>query len=291
MKLKIATRKSKLAQAQTDEIIDMIKLKHNIECDKVLIETQGDKILDVSLDKIGGKGLFVKDIELAMFSGNADGAVHSMKDVPFDVPVGFEVIAMPIREDVRDAFVSMSGVSFFNLPKGARIGTSSNRRAAQAKMLRPDIEIVSIRGNVQTRIDKIEKENLNGIILAAAGLKRLNMDSIVTDYFDPMDFVPAVGQGALGIEVLSGNPHKELFKALDNENVRVCVEAERSFMRRLNGGCHTTVGAYAVLEGDNMHITGIFQVGDRLVKKEILGSKLDNIELGNELAEKILKDN
>lgn len=288
MRFNIATRKSKLAQVQTDTVIDLIKQRYNIDCDKLLIETQGDKILDVSLDKIGGKGLFVKDIEIAMYSGKAEAAVHSMKDVPFDMPVGFEIAAMPLREDVRDAFVSMNGVSFFDLPLGARVGTSSNRRAAQVKKIRPDINIVPIRGNVQTRVDKIEKENLDGIILAAAGLKRLGMECIVKDFFDPEVFVPAVGQGALGIEILSGNPNKDIFKGLDDETTRLCVDAERSFMRRLNGGCHTTVGAYAVISGEIMNIIGIFQVNDKLVKKDIEGCKWDNIKLGEALADKIL---
>lgn len=288
MKLKIATRRSKLAQVQADTVIGMLKEQHDAEAEKLLIETTGDLRLDITLDKIGGKGLFVKEIEMALFEEEADAAVHSMKDVPFEIPEVFEMIAIPAREDVRDAFVSISGVHFQELKKGARIGTSSNRRADQLKLLRPDLEIVPIRGNVQTRIDKIERENLDGIILAAAGLKRLGMENIITDYFAVEDMIPAVGQGALGIEVKKNSLSGELFKKLDCAEARICVEAERSFMRELKGDCHSTIGAYAELEGNMMNIMGIFQVGDKLVKKDISGRKEDYLELGKNLAKKIL---
>lgn len=288
LNLKIATRRSKLALVQTEKVMGLIKKVYNIESEKYLVETEGDRKLDVSLDKIGGKGLFVKDIEIALMEGRADAAVHSMKDVPFELNDIFEIAAIPEREDVRDALVSMNGVKFSELPKGARIGTSSIRRSAQLKLLRPDIEIVPIRGNVQTRIDKIEKENLDGIILAAAGLKRLDMELIITDYFNPQDFLPAVGQGAIGIEIVSKSQNADLFRKLDNKEVRMCIDAERSFMRTLNGGCHTSIGAYAVLEGNMMHIIGIFAVGNKIVKKDISGNKEDYIELGRKLAGKIL---
>lgn len=288
MTLKIATRRSKLAQVQADSVIGMLKDELGLQGEKLLIETTGDLRLDVTLDKIGGKGLFVKEIEMALFEEEADAAVHSMKDVPFEVPEMFEIAAIPVREDVRDAFVSMNGVHFTELRKGARIGTSSNRRADQLKILRPDLEIVPIRGNVQTRIDKIERENLDGIILAAAGLKRLGMENIITDYFAVDGIIPAVGQGALGIEVKKNSINGELFKKLDCADARICVEAERSFMRALNGDCHSTIGAYAELDGNMMNIMGIFQVGDKLVKKDIHGRKEDYLELGKNLAKKIL---
>lgn len=288
MTLKIATRRSKLAQVQADTVIGMLKEEHGLEAEKLLIETTGDLRLDVTLDKIGGKGLFVKEIEMALFEGAADAAVHSMKDVPFEIPEVFEIAAIPLREDVRDAFVAMNGVHFTELRKGARIGTSSNRRADQLKLLRPDLEIVPIRGNVQTRIDKIERENLDGIILAAAGLKRLGMENIITDYFAVDGMIPAVGQGALGIEIKKNSLNGEFFKKLDWEETRICVEAERSFMRALNGDCHATIGAYAELEGNMMNIMGIFQVGHKLVKKDISGKREDYLELGTNLAKKIL---
>jgi hydroxymethylbilane synthase len=288
LNLKIATRKSKLALVQADWVMNKVMEKHGVCCEKLLIKTEGDKRLDVSLDKIGGKGIFVKDIEMAIADGRADAAVHSMKDVPYEINKAFEIAAIPTREDARDAFVSMNGISFLELRKGAKIGTSSNRRSSLVKLLRPDIVTVSIRGNVQTRISKIESENLDGIILASAGLKRLDMESIITNYFDPHEFIPAVGQGALGIEVLSNGQHAEIFRGLDDRDIRICVEAERSFMRRLDGGCHSALGAYAELEGNLMHIVGIFNVGGKLVKKDIMGPSERYLELGKDLAERVL---
>ncbi|ENK1243976.1 hydroxymethylbilane synthase [Clostridium botulinum] len=286
----IATRRSKLAQVQTEIVIDLLNKKHDIKCEKLLIETVGDKILEVSLDKIGGKGLFVKDIEIAMLEQRADAAVHSMKDVPYEMPKGFEIIAIPKREDVRDAFISLDNIEFKDLKKGARVGTSSRRRAAQLKLLRPDLNIVPIRGNVQTRIEKIKKENLDGIILAVAGLKRVNLDHLITDYFDTKEMVPAIGQGALGIEIMEEHPKKDLFKDLDHYNSKVCVLAERAFMRRLDGDCHSTIGAYASMKDNIMHIIGIFESKNKIIKKEIQGPKDQYEKLGVELAEHILKD-
>nr|WP_272509084.1 hydroxymethylbilane synthase [Clostridium ganghwense] len=289
MNLKIATRRSKLAQVQTEFVMKLIKEKFDIESEKLLIQTEGDRKLDVTLDKIGGKGLFVKEIEVALAEGRADAAVHSMKDVPFEINEIFEIAAVPSREDVRDVFISRDGISLSEQPKGARVGTSSNRRAAQLKLMRPDIEVVPVRGNVQTRIAKMEKENLHGIILASAGIKRLNMDDIITDYFDPVEFLPAVGQGALGIEIVSNSINAEIFRKLDNEDARIGVDGERSFMRRLNGGCHTALGAYSAIEGELMYMVGIYQLGNRLIKKDISGNKWDYIKLGEALGEKILK--
>ncbi|WP_027633617.1 hydroxymethylbilane synthase [Clostridium hydrogeniformans] len=290
MTVKIATRKSKLAVTQTDLVIEHIKKKNNnIECEKVKLQTEGDRRLDVTLDKIGGKGVFTKEIEYALLDGRAHGAVHSMKDMPFALGDDFKLTAIPEREDPRDAFISMNGMNFKDLPKGARIGTGSIRRDAQLRLLRPDIEIVPIRGNVQTRISKIEKENLHGIILAAAGLKRLGMECIIKDYFDPYDFVPSVGQGALGVETLKDGENIQVFESIDNKEVRICVEGERSFMRTLNGGCHVVIGAYGTLDKDRLHMVGIFKIGDKIIKKDIEGYAEDNIKLGEALAEKIIR--
>ncbi|ARC87014.1 hydroxymethylbilane synthase [Clostridium argentinense] len=288
MELRIATRKSKLAQVQTEFVMEIIDKTHNIKCEKVLTDTLGDKRLDVTLDKIGGKGLFIKELEQLILDGHAEAGVHSMKDMPYELPEGFIVAAMPIREDVRDAFVSINGVKFKDLKKGAKVGTSSNRRASQLKILRPDIEIVPIRGNVQTRIDKIKKENLDGIILAAAGLKRLGMDEIITDYFEPHEMIPAIGQGALGIEIHESCKDKEVFTALDDYETRVCVEAERSFMAALKGDCHAAIGAYAELKDNTINMIGIYEVNGNLVRKEVTGPVNENIKLGEELASLIL---
>lgn len=290
MDLIIGTRKSKLAQVQTERVMELLKEKVDVDSKKLLVMTEGDRRLDVSLNKIGGKGLFVKEIELALLNGEAHGAVHSMKDVPNELPNEFELVAIPEREDIRDAFVSLNGSTLSNLRNGARIGTSSIRRAEQLKLLRPDLEIVPIRGNVQTRIKKIVDENLDGIILAAAGLKRLGMEDVISDYFDPMVFIPAIGQGALGIECVKNGEFNHYFEVLDNKDVRVNVEAERSFMRELNGGCHSLIGAYSETKGNDLYMIGTFALNNKIVKKDIIGNKEDNILLGKKLAEKILSN-
>ena len=288
MELIIATRKSKLAQVQTEKVMELLKEKENVDSKKLLVMTEGDRRLDVSLNKIGGKGLFVKEIELALLNKEAHGAVHSMKDVPFELPSEFELVAMPEREDIRDAFVSLNGSTLSNLRKGARIGTSSIRRAEQLKLFRDDLEIVPIRGNVQTRIKKITEENLDGIILAAAGLKRLGMEDVISDYFDPKVFLPAVGQGALGIECLKNFKHKDILKSMDDERVRIEVLGERSFMRALGGDCHSMIGVYSEIENDDIYMIGTYLVDGKIVKKDILGNKYDSEILGKKLAEKIL---
>ena len=289
MELVLATRKSLLAQTQTETVMKLLKDKVNMDSKKLLVVTEGDKRLDVTLDKIGGKGLFTKDIEIALLDGRAHAAVHSMKDVPYEMGEEFELIAMPEREDVRDVLVCQNGETLSELRKGAIIGTSSVRRAAQLKALREDINIVPIRGNVGTRLEKMKNEGMDGIILAAAGLKRLGMEDIISDYLNPDIFVPAVSQGALGIECLKDGAYNNYFKSLDNIDVRISVEAERSFMRELNGGCHSLIGAYARLQGNDIYIVGTYEVNGIIVKKDILGNKEEYVELGKKLAQKILK--
>lgn len=290
MEIIIASRKSLLAQVQTDKVIEMLELKENIKAKKLLMLTEGDKRLDVTLDKIGGKGVFTKNIEMALLNGEAHGAVHSMKDVPFELGKEFEIIAIPEREDVRDVFVSREGIKFDEIRKGGKIGTSSIRRGRLLKSIRNDLEIVPIRGNVQTRLKKMEEQNLDGIILASAGLKRLNLEHIITDYYDPTIFVPAIGQGALGVECLKNSEFRTYFKGLDSLDARLEVEAERSFMRALNGDCHSPIGAYTKLEGDDIYIIGTYEVAGKLIKKDICGKKERHIELGKELAKKILAE-
>ena len=288
MELILATRKSALAQTQTQRVMKLLKEKSGVDSKKFLVVTEGDKRLDVSLNKICGKGLFTKEIEIALLENKAHAAIHSMKDVPYEMGKHFELIAMPEREDVRDVLVCRNGLRLEELKKGAIIGTSSIRRAAQIKNIRNDINIVPIRGNVGTRLEKMKNENMDGIILAAAGLKRLGMEDIITEYLNPEIFVPAVSQGALGIECLKNGEYNDYFKSLDNKDVRVTVEAERSFMRELNGGCHSLIGAYATIEGNDLYIIGTYEVNGVIVKKDILGNKEDNIELGKKLAQKIL---
>ncbi|SHE28841.1 MULTISPECIES: hydroxymethylbilane synthase [Caloramator] len=286
--IRVATRKSTLAQVQADKIIELIKEKLNVEAKKVLYTTKGDRILDKTLDKVGGKGLFVKDIEVALLKGEADCAVHSMKDVPFDLNDEFEIVATPVREDARDAFVSISGQSFFELRKGARVGTSSRRRAMQLLSLRSDLEIVPIRGNVETRIRKIEEEELDGIVLAAAGLKRLNLEAIITDYFDVENFIPASNQGILGVEVLKKSLYKEHLKKIDDEEVHFCCMVEKYVMKLLNGGCHSASCAYAKLDRDRIYIIAANEVSGVLKKGSIEGNKEDYINLCKKLVERIV---
>lgn len=289
-KLILATRKSKLAQVQTEIVMDSLKNKINKESDKLLIVTEGDRKLDVSLNKIGGKGLFVKDIECALLEGKADAAVHSMKDVPYELNNEFEITAIIEREDIRDVLISKDNIPFSKLRYGAKIGTSSIRRAAQLKLLRSDIEVVPIRGNVQTRLAKMESENLDGIILAAAGIHRLKLDNIITEYFDPKEFLPAVSQGAIGIECVKNSENSKYFKMLDNGEARITVEAERSFMRELKGDCHSLIGAYSEVTGDELYMIGIYDLNGVIVRKDITGKKSNYLEVGRMLAEKILNE-
>ena len=288
MEIVIATRKSILAQVQADKVGKLLEEKRNLDYKKLLIVTEGDRRLDVSLNKIGGKGLFVKEIEYSLIRLEADCAVHSMKDVPYALSNEFEIIAIPEREDIRDCFISADGTHFNDLKEGATVGTSSIRRVSFLKMMRPDLNIVPIRGNVQTRLEKMKKEEMDGIILAAAGLKRLGMEDIITDYFDPKVFLPAIGQGALGIECLKESKFRDEFKALDCKNSRITVEAERSFMTALNGDCHSLIGAYSEIIDDELYMIGAYEVDGEIIRKEIKGKIEDNKELGVKLAEKIL---
>lgn len=287
-KLIVATRKSRLAQVQTEIVMKSLKEKFNIDSEKLLVVTEGDRKLDVSLAKIGGKGLFVKDIELTLLDKKADGAVHSMKDVPYELSAEFEIAAITEREDIRDVLISKDNIPFKELKKGAIVGTSSIRRACQLKLLRNDIEIVSIRGNVQTRLEKMKNQNLDGIILAAAGLKRLNEEKLITEYFNPKEFLPAVAQGALGIECLKTSETKSYFEMLEDPNAKLTVEAERNFMKKLNGDCHSLIGAYSEIQGNDLYMIGIYDIGGKIVKKDILGNKDEHIILGRKLAEKII---
>lgn len=287
MTLRLATRKSILARTQTQYIMDLLE-KKGIDCEEVLTDTLGDKILDVTLDKIGGKGLFIKELEKLMLMGEAHCGVHSMKDVPYELPEGFTIAAMPIREDVRDAFISKDEKTFWNLPKGAKIGTSSKRRGQQLKALRPDIEIIPVRGNVQTRLSKIETENLDGIVLAAAGLKRLNLEHLITNYFEVNEIIPAIAQGALGVEVYKDCEFFKELSSMDDKEVRLCVEAERSFMTELKGDCHSTIGAYAEIKDDKMNLIGIYEIDGKLIRSSSSGNISDYLDLGKSLARNIL---
>src|SRR5512145_2653207 len=239
MNIKIGTRGSKLALAQTHFVVERLKkVAPEIEAEVVVIKTSGDIMQDVSLLQIGGQGVFVKEIEEALLAGSIDLAVHSMKDVPGDIPEGLMFAAILEREDVRDVLVSRGRTKFEFMPKGARIGTGSLRRGAQIKSFMPDIQIVPLRGNIDTRLRKIETENLTGVILAAAGLKRLGYAETITQFLPTEIMLPAVGQGALGLQARRTDTELIGLCARLNHAVTAAeVTAERSYLRALGGGC------------------------------------------------------
>lgn len=288
MNIVIATRNSRLAQIQTDIVGELIKSKHNINFNKLLIATEEDQRLDIAINSIREKAKFTKDIESALREGDADAAVHSMKHVPYKLAEEFEIIAMLGREDPRDAFVSNFGGTFNELRKGARIGTSSIRRTALIKAKRPDLEIIQLKGTIQNRFEKMAVLKLDGIILASNELKRLGLERVITEYLEPTEFLPAIGQGTLGIECLKTSPCRDLFKAIDNEDVRIQVEAERSFMKALTGDCYSPIGGYSKIEGDLLYLIGTCMIGGSIVKKDITGRKEEYIRLGEDLARKII---
>lgn len=289
-KIIVGSRKSKLALTQTNWFINELKnAGAPFEFEVKEIVTKGDKILDVQLSKVGGKGLFVKEIEQALYDKEIDFAVHSMKDMPAVLPEGFVIGCIPPREDARDAFISNGHVKFKDLPKGAIVGTSSLRRSAQILQARPDLEIKWIRGNVDTRLAKLESENFDAIILAAAGLKRLGWsDTIVTEYLDTDLCLPAVAQGTLGIECRADDEEllAELAKLTDSTTWNEAF-AERAFLGAMDGGCQVPIAGYATTDGDLLTLTGLVAAPDASVfYKETLTGK-DPVELGKEVARKL----
>jgi len=252
----IATRQSQLALWQAEHVKARLTALHpGLEVELLGMTTQGDQILDSPLSRIGGKGLFVKELEVAMAEGRADLAVHSIKDVPMDLPDGFELAAISQREDPRDAFVSRHFVSLEALPPGARVGTSSLRRQAQLRARLPHLNVDMLRGNVNTRLRKLDEGHYDAILLAAAGLKRLGFEARITAILAPEESLPAVGQGALGIEIRSGRPElAALLAPLNDPITAACVRAERAMSRRLQGGCQAPIGGYAVARDGRLHL-------------------------------------
>ncbi len=252
----IATRQSQLALWQAEHVKARLTALHpGLEVELLGMTTQGDQILDSPLARIGGKGLFVKELEVAMAEGRADLAVHSIKDVPMNLPDGFELAAISQREDPRDAFVSNHYASLEALPPGARVGTSSLRRQAQLRARLPHLKVDMLRGNVNTRLRKLDEGHYDAILLAAAGLKRLGFEARITAILAPEESLPAVGQGALGIEIRSGRPElAALLAPLDDPITAACVRAERAMSRRLQGGCQAPIGGYAVARDGQLHL-------------------------------------
>lgn len=295
MKVVVGTRGSKLALTQTNWVIEALKKKHpSIDFEIKVIKTKGDLIQNVSLDKIGDKGLFVKEIEQQLLDHGIDIAVHSMKDMPSSLPVGLKFAGTPKREDPRDALILKHPYkSIDDLPVGAKIGTGSKRRKYQLLKMRPDLEVVSIRGNIDTRIKKIEEENLDGIVLAAAGLVRARMTEYITCYLPIEQMVPAPAQGALAIEIRENDPDIEaLVDSIKDVVTEVQVQAERGFLIGVNGSCHVPMGAYCELLGNNIKLTGLYgnEEGSKLIIKTLEGSVESPIDLGIELAQVVLKE-
>lgn len=252
----VGTRQSALAVKQTNQVVEALRavcLRAGIECEFQLkkIVTKGDRILDVTLSKVGGKGLFVKEIEQALLDGEIDLAVHSMKDMPAELPDGLVIGAVPPREDPRDCLISRGAAPLGELPQGARVGTSSLRRASQLKAARPDLAIETIRGNIDSRLRKLETEGFAAIVLAAAGLHRMGWQERISHYLPPDVCLPAVGQGALGLECRRGDVFVlELLARIDHEPTALAVAAERSFLAALQGGCQVPIGACASVSAE-----------------------------------------
>ena len=289
-KIIVGSRRSNLAMTQTKWFIEQMKeAGAPFEFEIKEIVTKGDQILDVMLSKIGGKGLFVKEIQDALFNKEIDFAVHSMKDMPSQIPEGLMIGCIPARVDARDAFISNGHVKFLDLPIGAVVGTSSLRRSSQLLLLRPDLEIKWIRGNIETRLRKLHDGEYDAILLAAAGMKRVGWgDDVVTEFMSVEDCIPAVGQGALAIECRSDDQEllDELNKVSD-EKTWIEVEAERTFLREMNGSCQVPIAGFAEYDGTNVEFTGYIASPDasQVFKETIVNA--DPVQAGKIIAEKL----
>ena len=290
--LKIGTRGSKLALWQANWVKSALNTQHpSLSIRLVIIKTKGDKILDTPLAKVGGKGLFVKELENGLMSGDADIAVHSMKDVPVELPEGLHLSVICPREDPRDAFVSNDYNLFEDLPKGARLGTSSLRRQCQLAAQRPDLNIIDLRGNVNTRLQKLDNGDYDAIILAAAGLKRLGLEDRITETLSPEISLPAIGQGAVGIECRVNDEWvNELLAPLNDRDTAIRVRAERSLNHRLQGGCQVPIAGYAELAHGVILLRGLVGTvdGAQIIHGEIAGQPEHAEYLGRVLAEDLL---
>jgi hydroxymethylbilane synthase len=291
--LVIATRKSRLALWQAEHVAALLRLAHpGLAVELLPMTTKGDRILDRSLAAIGGKGLFIKELEAALEDGRAHLAVHSMKDVPGDLPAGMTLAAMLPRADPRDALIARGAGDLGGLPRGARVGTSSLRRRAQLLAARPDLRIEALRGNVETRLKRLDDGELDAIVLAAAGLARLGLEARIGSLLDPGISLPAVGQGVIGVECrMDDAAARAAIQALDDPAARVAVSAERAFARRLGGSCQSPIAAFAELEaGGGLRLRGLVAEpdGSRLIRDSIRGNAADAESLGDRLAERVL---
>ncbi len=292
MKIRIATRKSALALWQAEHVGRLLRqLDAVAEVELVPLSTRGDEVLDRSLQKIGGKGLFIKELEVAMQSELADIAVHSMKDVPAEMLDGFTIAAVLERANHADALLSANNERIGDLRKGALIGSSSLRRQAQLKMLRPDLEVQPLRGNVNTRLAKLDAGDYDAIILAAAGLERLGLDARISQQFRPDEMLPAATQGVIGIECLAGNEElMQVIQRLDHGDSAITTAAERAVTSTLQASCQSPVASYATISGAALDITALVALpdGSEYLRDSISGSGADAARLGHELAERLL---
>ncbi|MCP5077607.1 MAG: hydroxymethylbilane synthase [Psychromonas sp.] len=290
--IRIATRHSPLAMWQANFVkAELLKFHPDLTVELLPMKTKGDIILDTPLAKVGGKGLFVKELEVAMLEGRADIAVHSMKDVPVDFPDGLGLTVICEREDPRDAFVSNNYSSIAQLPQGATVGTSSLRRQCQLRESRPDLIVKDLRGNVNTRLRKLDEGQYDAIILAAAGLIRLEMNDRIASYIEPEQSLPAVGQGAVGIECrLDDEQTMELLKPLEHLHTRQRVTAERSMNLALQGGCQVPIGSYSIFKDGQLFLRGLVGSvdGKQIIRKEITGKPEDAEQMGLSLAKQLL---
>jgi hydroxymethylbilane synthase len=288
-KLRIGSRGSQLALWQANHISALLRASgHEVEIE--IIHTTGDKITDVALAKVGTKGMFTKEIEEALAAGHVDLAVHSLKDLPTELPKGFEIAAITERQDPRDAFCSRHYSKIEDLPKGARVGTSSLRRQAQLKAIRPDLDVHPLRGNVDTRLRKLEQGDYDAIILASAGLKRLGKTELIKQIIPAEIMCPAAGQGALGIEIREGDTKtSELLAFLNDYNARAATTCERALLNSLGGGCQVPIGAFAEVCDGKLHLESIVADpdGTKLLRDSRDGS--DPVRLGNEAGASLLK--
>jgi hydroxymethylbilane synthase len=290
--LTIGTRGSKLALWQSSYVRDLIWAITGLPVTLKVIKTTGDKILDVPLAKVGGKGLFTKEIEIELAAGIVDLAVHSMKDVPTELPSGLYIAAMPERVDPRDAIVSGAGYNLDTLPQGGRLGTSSLRRRSQAKALRPDLEIVDVRGNLDTRMRKAEEGELDAVILASAGITRMGWADRITHYIATSQMVSAVGQGAIGIEIREDDEFMvHACESIGHPETMECVTAERIVMRDLEGGCQVPIGAYARYEEGTLTMDAMVGSidGSRIIREQLCGDPGQPTELGEAMVERLLE--
>ncbi len=290
--IRIGTRSSALALWQAEWVKSELEKKYpGVRVSLTKIKTTGDKILDVPLAKVGGKGLFVKEIEEAMLANEIDIAVHSMKDVPTFFPDGLHLSCITKREDPRDALLTRNKVKFNDLPKGANVGTSSLRRQAQLMSVRPDFVIHQLRGNVDTRLRKLKEGQYDAIILAAAGVKRLGLAENVTEYIDPRISLPAIGQGALGVECrVDDRELNDMISFFNHADTRVCVTGERALLRRLEGGCQVPIACYGEMKNGTLLLTGLVASvdGRQIIKDVIEGAPEQAEKLGVTLAETLL---